>query len=224
MRNGKQLRGHVERDAVELGPEHHPQAHVDVPHQRERGQEMAAELSVSGPRTALDQGFEGQRVDEHRSSVVELDVVRRRVAQRHAVLECHSLDLQRGLGGVAQLSRTPLERVGDERDGVGLDHQRGGVRLGRRHGNLDVGDQQPTADQRVIQTGLEQRVVVPSVPVAHLAVEHAVASEDEASGVTERARQPLAVTHAAGRGHAASASRPGRSARRPWRRRSRPGR
>ena len=49
----EQPRGEVERDAVELGAEQVGKAHVEPGHQRERRQEVLAELAVRDPRRAV---------------------------------------------------------------------------------------------------------------------------------------------------------------------------
>ena len=52
----------------------------------------------------------------------ELDVVGRRIPQRHAVRHRGPLNLQRVQGGIAERREAPLVGVGDERDDLGPEH------------------------------------------------------------------------------------------------------
>ena len=89
-------------------------ARKDWAHQGQRRQEVLTELPVADPGLALGVVAEGERVDEDRASVLELDVVGRRVAQRHVELERASLDAECQQRGVLELAEAPLVGIGHE--------------------------------------------------------------------------------------------------------------
>ena len=136
VRHGSRLRGEVERDPVEVRAQEVRQADVAPGHQRQRRQEVLAELAVRDPRRAVLVRLERQRVDQDRAAVAELDVVRRGVALRPAVRERVELGVERQERRVAQLAEGPLVRVADELDLLGLDHRVGAGRLGEIEGRV----------------------------------------------------------------------------------------
>jgi hypothetical protein len=64
-------------------------------HQRQRRQEMLAELAVGVPRLAFAVGFEGQRIDQHRSMAAKLDVEGAGILEGLAARQGALLDLER---------------------------------------------------------------------------------------------------------------------------------
>ena len=92
---GQQRRRQVKRDAVELVAEH--PAHPDVApgHERERRQEVLAELLVRDPGHAGRVALEREVVDEHRLDAPELDVVGGGILERPALRQRRRLDLER---------------------------------------------------------------------------------------------------------------------------------
>src|SRR6187200_1206081 len=101
----------IERHAVEVYASQLAETDVDPRHQRERGEEVLAELTIRAPPVARDVTLERERVDEYRSSVLKLHVVRARVLQRHALLERPCLDPQREQCRVLQLTKAPFEGI-----------------------------------------------------------------------------------------------------------------
>ena len=97
-----------------------PQPDVAVGHQRERGEEVLAELAVGDPRRALGSARSNDsvsmRIGRPRS---ELDVVGGRVAEREARLERERLGLEGQERGVPELPERPLVGVRDEVDRSG---------------------------------------------------------------------------------------------------------
>ncbi len=71
----QELRREVQRDAVGIGPLQRPEADVTKGHQRERRQEVLAELAVGDPRAAVLERLERERIDEDRPAIDELHVV-----------------------------------------------------------------------------------------------------------------------------------------------------
>ena len=112
----QELHHQIERQAVEVGTQQLTGPGVPIAHQCEWRQEVLAELTISGPWTALGPPFERQRVDEDRLPPAELDVVAARVPQGHAGPQGPALDGQRGERGVPELGGTPLIGIGHERD------------------------------------------------------------------------------------------------------------
>ncbi len=73
----------VERDALEMVTQHATQPDVDPGHQRQRCEEVLAELPVGDPGAIGLGALERERVDEHWPAAQELHVVGRGVSQRH---------------------------------------------------------------------------------------------------------------------------------------------
>ncbi len=100
----------VERHAIDIDPHQLPQAHIHVCHQAQRRQKMLAELAISHPRLAWLVDFEGERIDQNRATLVELDIVGAAVLERHAMLQGAFLDLQRSQGRILVLAEAPFVR------------------------------------------------------------------------------------------------------------------
>ena len=62
---------------------------------------MLAKLLIRHPRIALFVFLEGQRVDQRRMPVIELNVVRAGVLQRHLKPDRSNLNVQRDEGRIA---------------------------------------------------------------------------------------------------------------------------
>ena len=110
----QQVGREVEGDAVEVVAQQASEPDVHPRHERQRGQEVLAELAIGDPRPACLGTLEGERVDEHRPAALELDVVGGGVAQRHARLGGQRLRAQGQERGVLELAEGPLVGVGDE--------------------------------------------------------------------------------------------------------------
>jgi hypothetical protein len=110
QQRARQIQGH----AIEFRPQQTTEADVDAAHQREWRQEQLAELAVRDPRRSRLQALERQRVDQHGPAVLEQHVVRRRVLERHPVIERRPLQPQCQEGRVLQLAERPLVGIGDE--------------------------------------------------------------------------------------------------------------
>ena len=144
---GQQAGGQVQRQAVDELPEHQPAARVAMRHERERSEEVLAELPVRRPRGGQIGDLEREAVDEDRSPAVELHVVGRRIAQPHPGSQRAALNLQGQEGGLAQLGERPLVRIGDQGElARPNDERRAGDGREVARG-LVMGHQQPVADQ-----------------------------------------------------------------------------
>ena len=113
---GKQPRGEVERDAVDEVAQHEAAARVAMRHERQRREEVLAELAVRRPWLGRLGDFEAEAVDEDRPPGVELDVVGARVAQPHSRVERARLDLEGQERGLLELREGPLVGIRDELD------------------------------------------------------------------------------------------------------------
>src|SRR5262245_44278824 len=91
---GQEPAHEVEGDPVDLRSEE--PAHPDVApgHQRQRPEEVLAELAIGDPRSAGLVGLEREMVDVHRAGAEELDVERARVAQREALAQGGELEIE----------------------------------------------------------------------------------------------------------------------------------
>ena len=116
-------------------------------HQRQRGEEMLAELAIAHPGRALAIDLERERIDEDRPAPMELHVVGAAILQAHPVLEGTALDLQGGEGGVPVLAEAPLVGIRDELDRLGPDDLVGQGRIPILRRQLFVRDQQSRGDQ-----------------------------------------------------------------------------
>ncbi len=177
----------LERDTLEMRAEKLTELHVHPAHERERHHEVLAELPVRGPGRAFLARLEGQRVDEHRTTRLELDVVGAGVAQGDAADEGALLDVERQECCVAQLAEAPLIRVGNEPDGLGPEHGRGVIGGRQLKGDSLVGHEEALPGQLVVEArGGDGFEFVLEDPV-DLSVQDARAGEDEAARVAERA-------------------------------------
>jgi hypothetical protein len=182
----QELRREVERDPVGIGPQQVRQTDVAAGDQRERGEEVLAELPICHPRLALDIRLERERIDHHGAGVAELDVVRRGVLQGPSGLERLELDVERQEGRVLELPERPLIRIGDELDWVGADDRLRG--RGGRLGEVDglVTDETTGGDQPLGEAAGDESVPLVDRRRADLAVQDAVAAVDESAGVSIR--------------------------------------
>ena len=87
-----------------------PKPDVAVRHQRQRGEEVLAELAIGDPRRPLLGPLERERVDEDRPAAPELDVVGGGVAERESALERERLGLEGQERGVPEHPERPLVR------------------------------------------------------------------------------------------------------------------
>ena len=156
---------------------------VAVGHDRQRRQEVLAELAVGDPRSAVLVRLERQRVDHDRARVAELDVVGRGVLERPAGGQRLELDVERQQRGVLELAERPLEGIRDELDLLGPDDRPGVGRRGVGEVRRFVADQAAGLDQAVGQATGEEGVPVVDRGRTDLAVQDPVAAVDEAAGV-----------------------------------------
>ena len=183
----------VEGDAVEVHPEETPQPGVPMGHQRQGCEKVLAELAVGDPRRSLPVGFEGERVDQDRSTPMILNVVRARVLERHSEPHRGLLHPQRREGRVLELTERPLIGVGDEGDALGSQGEVSVAAFGFDPGRLLVGNQQVLAGELGIESGAHQLLVVGRVAPVDLSVDHARALEDEPAGIAKGgAEDPVA--------------------------------
>jgi hypothetical protein len=186
--SGQEPGGEVERDPVDVIAQQEPEADVAPGHQRERGEEVLAELAVGDPRRAWLGFLERERVDEDRPAAAELDVVGGRVAEGEAALSGRDLRVECRQRRVLEHSERPLVGVGDRRDRLRSDDCVGEVGVG---GGLDgrrlVGDEETPRLELAEQAGCDEVVPTVGEGLVDLAVQDAVAAVDEARRVAERA-------------------------------------
>ncbi len=177
---GEECRREIERDAVEVVAEQPAEPDVPVRHERQRGEEVLAELAVGDPRRPGRGPAQRQRVDEDRPAAIELDVVRARVAELEPGLDGSSLDLEREQGRGLQLAEGPLVGIRDERDRLGPDDGERDRRIGgEREIDRLVRDQEPGLLESVEESGLGERVPLVAGGVVDLPEQDAVAAVDE---------------------------------------------
>jgi hypothetical protein len=179
------------------------QADVSPRHERERRQELLAELAVGDPRGPVDVRLEREEVDEDGLAVPELDVVGGRVAERPAGIERLELDVERQQRGVAQLAERPLVRVRDELERFGPQDDPGIGGRGQLLRRLDPWDQPALLDQRRGKPAPDEGPPVLRERLTDLAEEDAVAAVNEPARVTIRAGIAVDGTRVRGRGAAA---------------------
>ena len=85
----------------------------------------------------------------------------------------HFLDFKGGEGSVFELAEAPFVRVGDEFDGFRLDDFIAGGRIQRLDLYFLVGDEHSRAHQRLVQTRIDQPIIILLVDLVYLAIEHA---------------------------------------------------
>ena len=190
----QELRGELERDALDLRAEQVRQAHVAPGHQRQRRQEMFAELAIRHPRRAVLVRLERQGVDQDGAAVAELDVERRCVPERPPIGERFELSVERQERGVTQLPERPFVGVADELDRLGRDDRMGPGRLGELEGRRFVRQQPSALDQAPFEGAPREGIPFGREALLDLAVRATIAPEDEAAGIAEGAR----VTRRAG--------------------------
>ena len=119
---------------------------------------------------------------------VELDVRRRRVPQRDAVLQRPALDLESEQRRVLQLAEGPLGRERDERQLHRPEDRHGVIGRGQLQPDLVVAHEQALAPQLLEQAGGADRGPLVGEARVDLSVQDAVAPEDEAARVAVRGR------------------------------------
>ena len=110
----------VERDAVEVVAQEHPEPDVALGHQGERAEEVLAELAVRHPRR-LGSARSNDRVSIRSAGRAVLDVVGGRVLQDVTRRRAPAPQVERQQGGVLELAERPLVRIRDELDRLGPD-------------------------------------------------------------------------------------------------------
>ena len=146
--------GKVERDAVNGNAQELSQANIHTRHQRQRRQEVLAELAIGVPGFAFPVNLKGKRVNQNRLAVNKLDVVRAGILKRHAHFERALLDGESRERGILPLAERPLVRVRDERHALGLDDFEGQRCVRGRDVRFGVRDQQSRLDQFAVQPRL----------------------------------------------------------------------
>ena len=191
---GQQGGGEVERDPVEVAAQEAAQPHVAQGHQRERRQEVLAELAIRDPRRASGGTTERQRVDEDRAPGAELDVVGARVPEREAGRDGPSLDVEGQERRRLELPEGPLVGIRDERQRLGADDGHGPRRVG---GDLErsglVRDQQAGRLEAGEEPGALERRPLLGRDAVDLPIQDAVAAEDEAARVAPGTRIRLGL-------------------------------
>src|SRR3972149_4698713 len=94
----KQADRQVERYAVDGQPQELTQPDVAAAHERQRRQEMLAELAIGDPRIAFPIDLERQGVDQERAAAMKLNVVGAGVLERKAARQRPLLDIERREG------------------------------------------------------------------------------------------------------------------------------
>ena len=135
----QQAAGEIQRDPVGVGTEQAREPDVASGDQRQRSQEVLAELAVGDPRRALVERLERERIDQDGPGIAELDVVRRRILELPAFGHRLELRVERQERGIAQLAEGPLVRIADELDLLGPDDGVGVGALRRSIGTVSYG-------------------------------------------------------------------------------------
>ena len=166
----QQHAGQIQRNAVQVNAQELGQADIHHRSQRQGRQEVLAELTVGVPGGALLVEVEGERIDEQRFSIDELDIVRAGVFEHHTVFQRGARAGQRQQRGVFELRETPLIRVRNEGHLFRADDpvSQRGVSSGRVY--LFVPDQHTLQGERVINTSAHQFFIRLLVSFIHLAV------------------------------------------------------
>ncbi len=183
----------LERDTVEIRAEEHARPNVLFAHQEQRHEEVLTELPVRHPRRAFNSGLKREGVDEERTAVTELHVVGAGVPEHEVARKGAILDRERQERCVLELAERPFIGVGDERNPLGLEHR---ARLGRRgvvERRLVVRNEESVVRQLTIQTRRQEGVERGFERSVDLAVNDAVAGEDEPAGIAERAVYRLPI-------------------------------
>ena len=186
--DGEEGGGQVQGDPVQVDPKQLAEPDVAKAHQGQRGQKMLTILTIGRPGFAVDGLPKRQGIDQDGTSPQELDIVGAGVDEAQAPGEGALLDLQRGQGGVLQLTEAPLVRVGNEGDLLGADDLIEIVGMARG-GDLFVRDEEVRGDELFIKSRGHESIVMRPAGGADAAIEDAVAAEDVARRVPERGRQ-----------------------------------
>ncbi len=117
--SGEQGDSQIERESIDMEAEELSQSDIRIGHNRQRRQEVLAELAVGDPGFSLLQPFKGKRINQNRPSLKELQVEGACVLERHVVIDRHLLDLKRCESGVLQLAEGPFIGIGDEGQNFG---------------------------------------------------------------------------------------------------------
>jgi hypothetical protein len=166
-----------------MGSQQGGQPDIHLAYQRQRNQEVFAELPVPGPGRPRLTGLEGERVDEEWAAGDELDVVGAGVAQGETAGQRPLLEPEGQQGRVAQLAERPLVRVGDEPHPLGFEHRH---RLRRRREiqrHFAVRYQQPAFHELGVEPRVEEGLVTLLEDPIDLAVERSAPGVDESAGV-----------------------------------------
>ena len=185
----EQPRREVERDAVQMALQQRAQADIGVGHDRQRRQEVLAELAIAHPRKARLVALERQGVDERGATLVQLKVACAGVLERQAVVQRPPLHMQGCQGGSLELRERPLEGIGNELELRGPDDGCGIGRGGEAQLDGLVRDEEAVLDETGVKPRVHQGGKGCLVGPVDLAEERAIALEDEARRVAERTRQ-----------------------------------
>src|SRR5688572_16924081 len=88
----------IEGDAIQVVTKEAAATNIPLAHQRQRDEELLAELLVRSPGTTLLPRLERERVDQDRASPMELDVVGTTVSKGEALGERALLDVESQVG------------------------------------------------------------------------------------------------------------------------------
>ena len=182
----QQVTGEIQRHPVGVRAQQARETDVALGDERQRGQEVLAELAIGHPRRAVLERLERQRVDEDRPAGPELDVVGGGVLELPADGHRVELRIERQERRVAKLAECPLVRVTDELDELGPDDRVGVGALGELDRHRVVRDEPILGQEaRLERAGLEG-VPLGREALLDLPVRPAALPEDEATGVAER--------------------------------------
>jgi hypothetical protein len=173
---GKEPARQARWDPVDKNPGQLVELEILVGHQEQRVEKMLAELPIGHPGFQLE-FLEGQRVDEKGLPVDELDVEGAGILQGHPEIKGRFLDLEQGQSRLFELRETPLIRIGDEGDELGLYDLIGQLRVGRRNVDFIMGDQESPLRQDLVEAAGKKLVIRVFIDAVDLPVECALPIE-----------------------------------------------
>ena len=152
---------------------------------------MLTKLTIGNPGLIFFVDFEGKRVDQSGLPLEKLYVVCARIFQGHVAVERLLLDSYQRQRRILQLAEAPFVGIGDEGDKFGLNDFVGGSLS--RGLNFPVRNQQMIFNQFVVQTRLDQMIVVLLIETANGSEESAVLGKEKTARISERAGEACNV-------------------------------
>ena len=147
---------------------------------------MLTKLTIGDPRLIFFVDFKGKRVNQDGLPLEKLYVICARIFQDHVAVERPLLNFYQRQCRILQLAEAPFIGIGDEGDNFRLNDFVRIVCCFSRALNFPVRNQQIIGNQFVVQTRLDQMIVVLLIETANGSEERAVLGKEKAAGVSER--------------------------------------